>query len=122
MGFLEEPWKKPKKWEKNFENLEIGKKYLADTLIVFRGRWKFLHMRAIENFAINEFFIGLWESGEEWSWLLEPFSKLKTIFCKYWTLIEIRINMECTKSIKLKWKWHNNNDSAKKLKIMFLLG
>ena len=54
---------------------------------------KILPSEGVENFAKNKFFIGLWESDGEWSWLFEPFSKLKTAFCKHWTLTEIKINM-----------------------------
>ena len=39
------------------------------------------------------FFIGWWEPKVEWFWLFEPFSKLKITFCKYWTLIKIKIGM-----------------------------
>ena len=54
---------------------------------------------------LGDFFIGLWESEEEWIWKFEPFSKLKTIFCKYWALIKIGISMTCVhKEYELKVK------------------
>ena len=34
-------------------------------------------------------------SEEEWFWLFEPFSKLKTTFSEYWTLTLIKISMTC---------------------------
>ena len=92
--------------------------------IVFRGWWTLPQMRAIENFAIREIFIGLWESGEEWFWLFEPFSKLKTTFSKHWILIEIRINMGWEYKeykFKLKMVYTTAMAVAKKIKMMFLL-
>ena len=46
-----------------------------------------------------------------WFWPLEAFSKLKTIFCKYWTSIKINISMTClykkyevkTKMVQEQW-------------------
>ena len=49
----------------------------------------------IRNIAGGNFFAGWWEPGEEWFWRFEPFSKLKTVFCKYWTSIKIKISMTC---------------------------
>ena len=49
------------------------------------GEWEILLQRYI--------FIGWWEPKKERFWLFEPFSKLKTTFCKYWTLIKIKISM-----------------------------
>ena len=40
---------------------------------------------------LRRFFIGWWESEEEWFWPFELFSKLKLTFCKYQTLIKIKI-------------------------------
>ena len=47
------------------------------------------------NYPGGNFSIGWWESEKEWFWPLEPFSKLKTTFWKYWTLIKIKISMAC---------------------------
>ena len=33
------------------------------------------------------------EAEEEWFWPYEPFLKLKTAFCEYWTSIKIKISM-----------------------------
>ena len=53
------------------------------------------------------FFIDCWESDEEWSWPFEPFSKLKTTFCKYWTSIKIKIGMICVyKEYEVIIKWY----------------
>ena len=37
--------------------------------------------------------LGWWESDEEWFWPFEPFLKLKTTFCIYWTSIKTKISM-----------------------------
>ena len=44
-------------------------------------------------FTRGNFSTGWWESETKWFWQLEPFSKLKTTFCKYWTLTKIKISM-----------------------------
>ena len=54
-----------------------------------------LRDRGDGKFAWRDFFIGWWESDKEWFWPIEPFSKLKTIFFKYWTLIKIKVSMTC---------------------------
>ena len=46
-------------------------------------------------FAWGNFSIGWLESHKVWFWPLEPFSKVKATFCKYWTLIKIKISMIC---------------------------
>ena len=43
----------------------------------------------------GNFFSGWWETKEEWSGPFQPFSKLKTTFCKYWTLIKIKNSINC---------------------------
>ena len=45
------------------------------------------------NTAGGNFFTGWWEPEEEWFWFwrFEPFSKVKTAFCEYWTSIEIKL-------------------------------
>ena len=53
-----------------------------------------LRSRGVENLP-GDFSIGWWESDKDWFWLLEPFLKLKTTFCKYWKLIKIKISMTC---------------------------
>ena len=37
-------------------------------------------------------FLPDWEPEEEWFWQSEPFLKLKTALCEYWTSIKIKIN------------------------------
>ena len=50
-------------------------------------------------------FTGWWEPEEESFWPFEPFSKLKTAFCGYWTLIKITISMTCvSKEYEIKTK------------------
>ena len=44
----------------------------------------------------GDFFIGWWNSEEKCIWPFEPFSKLKTPFCKYWTSTNIKISMTST--------------------------
>ena len=43
----------------------------------------------------ENFSIGWWEFYKDWFWSLKPFSKLKATFCKYWTLMKIKIGMSC---------------------------
>ena len=67
--------------------------------------------RGDEKFARGDFSFGWWESGKEWFWPLEPFSKLKTTCCKHWTLVKIKISMACvykeyrgkTKMVQEQW-------------------
>ena len=49
----------------------------------------------IGNFAAGWLFIRWWEPEEEWFWKCEPFLKPKTILCKYWASIKIKISMTC---------------------------
>ena len=49
----------------------------------------------IRNFAGGNIFTGQWEPGEEWFWPFEPFLKLETDFCEYWTSIKIKTSMTC---------------------------
>ena len=49
----------------------------------------------IRNFAGGIFFTRCWEPEEEWFWRFKLCSKLKTAFCKYWTLVKIKISMSC---------------------------
>ena len=52
---------------------------------------------------------------------LEPFSKLKTTFCKCWTLVEIKISMTCVyKEYEDKMKMVQGQ--WLQLKMKFLLG
>ena len=56
------------------------------------------------------FFIGWWESEGEWIWSFQPFLKLKTTCCKYWTLIKIKISMTCVyKEYEVKIKRYRSN-------------
>ena len=57
---------------------------------VFQIMWK---GRRDGKFAWGGFSIGRWESKKKWFWSFEPLSKLKMTFCKYWTLIKIKISM-----------------------------
>ena len=61
--------------------------------IALRGRGDFSRRRGMGNFGTRNFFMSWRESDEEWFWSSEPFSKLKTTFCKYWTSIKIKISM-----------------------------
>ena len=55
---------------------------------------KMVEIKMVEEWEILlRFFIGWLESEEEWIWTFEPFSNLKTTFCKYWTSIKIKISM-----------------------------
>ena len=82
--------------------------------IVLRGWW-------MGNLSGGNFSIGWWEYYKEWIWPLKPFSKLKATFCKYQTLITIKISMSCaykeyegkTKMVQEQWL---------QLNIKFLLG
>ena len=69
----------------------------------------------------GNFFTGWREPEEDWFWQFKPFSKLKTAFCKYWTLIKIKINMTCvSKEYQIKKKMEQ--ELCVQLKILFLLG
>ena len=57
-------------------------------------------LEGVGNFVGREFFYQV--NGTEWSapdevsfWPFKLFSKLKTIFCKYWLSIKIKISMTC---------------------------
>ena len=64
---------------------------------------------------------GWQESNKKWFWPLELFLKLKTTFCKYWTLIKIKISMTCmSKEYEVKIKMVQ--EQWLQLKIKFLLG
>ena len=74
--------------------LEATGNYYRVFQIVLRG--------GMGNFDGGGLFIRWWEP-EEWFWPFDPFSEQKTTFCKYLTLIKIKISMTvCTKSMKLK--------------------
>ena len=73
------------------------------------------------NFAGGNFFIGWWEPEEEWFWQFEPFLKLKTAFCEYWTSIKIKISMTCvSKGYEIKTKMVQ--EQWLQLKMTFFLG
>ena len=36
-----------------------------------------------------------WWKPEKWFWPFKPFSRPKATFCKYWTLIKIKIGLTC---------------------------
>ena len=61
---------------------------------------------------------GTWEGV---IWQFEPFSKLKTAFCEYWTPIKIKINMtSLCKEYEIKTKMEQEQWLL--LKMKFLLG
>ena len=73
------------------------------------------------NLAGRNFFIGWLESEDEWLWASEPFSKLKTTFCKYWTSIKIKISITFVfkeNEVKIKIV----QEQWLQLKMKFLLG
>ena len=49
-----------------------------------------------------------WETEEGWFSYSEPFSNLKTAFCEYWTLIKIKISMNCVQRVQNE----NKNDTG----------
>ena len=53
----------------------------------------------------------------QWFQRLEPFSKLKTAFCEYWTSIKIKINMSKEYEIK-----KMEQEQWLQLKMLLLLG
>ena len=70
---------------------------------------------------LGDFCVGWWEPEEEWFWPIKPFSKLKTTFCKYWTLIKIKISLACVyKEYEVKVKMVQ--EQWLQLKMKFLLG
>ena len=53
----------------------------------------------------GDFFTGWRKPEEERFWWFEPFSKLKTALCEYWTSIKITVNMTCvSKEYEVKTK------------------
>ena len=67
------------------------------------GRWKIF---------LKENLIWWCETEEKWFWPFETFSRPKTIFCTYWTLIKIKIDLciqrgaggqECTGENNSEW-------------------
>ena len=66
------------------------------------------------------FFTRWREPEEEWFWRFEPFSKLKTAFCEYWTSIKMKVNMTCvSKEYEIKTK--QEQGQWLQLKMLFLL-
>ena len=58
---------------------------------------------------------------EEWFWQFEPFSKLKTAFCEYWTSDKIKISVTCvSKEYEVKAKMVQ--EQWLQLKMTLLLG
>ena len=82
-----------------YQNISFGERYISPIISVFqivlRGKQENTLCRGIGNFAGRIFFIEWWESDKEWFCIFEPFSKLKSRFCKYWTPTEIKISMTC---------------------------
>ena len=82
--------------------------------IVLRGKspqWKFCQ---------GNCFIEWWEPEAECFWPFKHFSKLKTTFCKYWTLIKVKISMACVyKEHEVKMKLVQ--EQWQHLKMKFLL-
>ena len=69
-----------------------------------------------------EIFIGCWEYEEERFWPFEPFSKLKTTFCRCWTSIKIKIGMTCVyREHEVKIKWYRSNDSSSKWSFYWVM-
>ena len=75
-------------------------------------------MRLDQKFYWGDFFTGWRELEEEWFWQFEPFSKLKTTFCEYWTAI--KINMTCVSKVYEIEKMEQ--EQLLQLKMLFLLG
>ena len=81
------------------------------------------HSRRLESkiLLVENFFTRWREREEDWFLRFEPFSKLKTTFCEYWTSITIKINIACvSKEYKIKTKMEQGQ--WLQLKMMFLLG
>ena len=51
----------------------------------------------------GDFFIRWWNPEEEWFWPFEPFSRQKTIFCKFWTSAKIKSRITFEKLVKEQW-------------------
>ena len=66
----------------------------------------------------GDFFTGWREPEEERFWWFEPFSKLKTALCEYWTSIKIKITMNCL-SEKYEIKVKMVHEQWLQLKILF---
>ena len=69
------------------------------------------------NFAREESFIRCWESEKKWTWSYEPFS-----FCKFWTSIKMKINMNCVyKEYKIKAKMVQEQWLQLKMKFYWVI-
>ena len=93
----------------NMEFLSFGESFISPIISVFEivlmGKAGKSHQQGNRKFCWENFFIEWWESDKEWFWTFEPFSKLKTRFCEYWTSIKIKISMTCMyKDYKFKIK------------------
>ena len=68
----------------------------------------------------SSIFLPVGEPEEEWFWPFEPFPKLKTAFCEYWTPIKIKISMTCVYK-EYENKMEMVEEQWLKLKMRFLL-
>ena len=68
------------------------------TLLTVLLRMLITALRGKGKILLGGFFIGWWEPDKRF-WLYERFSKLKTTFCKHWTLIKIKISMTCVHKV-----------------------
>ena len=48
----------------------------------------------------SQFLMGVMEPEQGWFSYSEPFSNLKTAFCGYWTLIKIKISVNCVQRVQ----------------------
>ena len=71
--------------------------------------------------CLGWFFIEWWKSDKGCCWPLEPFSKLKTTFCTYWTSIKIKVSMTCEYK-EYEVKIQIVPEQWLQLKMKFLLG
>ena len=62
-------------------------------IVVRGGEGKFLPPVGGSEILLGGIFFTGYRKPEEWFWWFEPFQKLKTAFCEYWTSIKIKSNM-----------------------------
>ena len=76
---------------------------LAGSYLCISMRWFWLFLAIFQGFPNNgkgwggksprPYWVKGKEPEEEWFWLFDFFSKIKTALCEYWTSIKIKINM-----------------------------
>ena len=85
------PFNKSVETQRRFYSTKKNNKRKTSKLGLCKPAWEeknqILQIHYEGKFCRGRFFIKWWKSDVEWFWPLENFSKLKTTFCKNWTLV-----------------------------------